>query len=350
MAGGVNTKLNEVTAAIEGLQTELHTQTESIIALLSTISDNTIDLSSLISATNTALADLLDRFGAAEAGPSGTLLGILQDVRTNTTTGCNSNPPEVDDPDGCVEPFVSTTQVTSSDYDNRTFAIFPTIMPDGLTEGDFLDPSVAGNAEITHTESGIWKVYVLSCSSSTFSINPTSPVLLPTNRWVDVSIYPDMAFSVPSGGDIVVYICVPSDAGFFDCVQIDSVPARYFSNVDDEEVFSLNLQAATFETVPGLGCANSQMYDTNVEEGYDVDCGVLTGTLNGVTVRLVSGDTPVVVIWISDTGSRSFSNLGIVDDVVTLTGEARSMIVCNPAVSSPSTHPFTIEVCPPEPA
>jgi len=344
MTKGVNTRLDEIEAQLDALASQLDTAIGVSNSNLLDINLGIGGLGTQIGQTNTYLADLLDLFGSNVAGPAGTLLGLLQSVRANTTSACSANIPETDDPAGCIEPFVSIAQLASEDYGGRTFASWDTgALPLGLEEGSFLDPHVT-TAEISHGGIGLWKAYVLSCGSATFNINPNTTVVYPTNQWIDITFQTDMAFNVAPGSDIKVYICIPSDFSFTECVTLDSQATNY-ENTEPE--FSLPCSAIFYDTVPAFSCADTQ--DGGLEEGFSDNCGILTGDLGGITIAMTAGTGVVArVEWVI-AGVRDGSNVSLVTSIVTVPAGAVSLLIANVGTGGSATDSFTVEICPPAP-
>jgi hypothetical protein len=350
MPNGVNTKLAALLDKIDALNATVTDLNENVIGIASNLGTYMVASLSAMEATAAATEQIADTTGIAAGGPTTTLASLAIEIASLLHCAPRACAPGPDDAEGCQEPLISVGQVTSSDYTGRVFATWlEGSLPDGLTEGAFLAHDV-DNAQIVHEATTGWKAYVKSNGASSYSINPDAAPMLSTNQWNDIDTYQDMAFNVPDGADIVVYLCNPTLPPFVDCIEIDSVVGTYIS---EQPVGTVNFtelcQCIAYDAIPSVTCATRQEYATTPisSEGFDdVDCSVYTNNANGFTITLISGTAPVLVIWISDTGARDFATLDSISDTVNIGVDTSGFIILNTGVDSPSTHPFTVQICP----
>lgn len=347
---GVNTKLitvlTDLTAALTAIALT-HTDLQSIASYLSGIATDT---HSELEAMRTQIADVQAVLGVAPGGPTTTLAGLLTIIQDYVR--CRQDPcgPGPDDAGGCIEPFISTGQVAATDYGGRTFAVWNVdALPDGLSVGSFLAHDVA-NAQLVHADSGAWSVFVHSSGSPTFSISPDLDTLYATNRWLDISSNLDLAFNVPTGTDITVYLCLPGEIPFVDCVNIDSQDVTYYDLIGSSYE-SLGCQGIIFEGTPGLPSAATMSSGTTVvkEEGYvDLSGGILTLNAGSFGLQLVSGTPPITVIYVGTSANRDSFNLNTVGGVAVVPIDTVGLMITNVFSGGAVGTPFTIRICPPD--
>lgn len=278
--------------------------------------------------------------------------------------------------DLCDEPYLSTgmTLVPSvfDAYPSIVYAVFGDTPPSPLGYGSVFGIGI-DNAEITITDTDWtgWGIYVAS-SAANFGLyiggdSDQSLARYPTNVWVDLAFYAyNLSVYVGGSDSLRVYLCNGSWGGesssggpwgggsssggplpWVDCVDVESTAAEYFSQAGSDTPFTMDLQAITFGSVPYGGCATEHPY-TGHTEGFDAACSVWVGNFNGVTVELLSGSTPIIIIWVKD-GARDTVNLNSTGAPYTIPTDTDTLLICNAAVGSPASHPFTVRICPPAP-
>ncbi len=175
--------------------------------------------------------------------------------------------------------------------------------------------------------------------------------MISTNVWVNIDSFQDLAFNVPDGSDIKVYICDPSETSFLECVEIESVAGTYTGEQPvGTVIFTEGLQCIPFDTIPGGTCATRGEYATSPisSEGFDdAPCSIYTTNANGYKVKWVSGEGPITIVYTSPLGARDQININTVGDHQFVPIDTSYIFIMNPAVSSPATHPFVVEICPP---
>jgi len=346
---GVNINLNTIIAQFAGLIDSFTGIPATIEDMNANIISMASDLHAELEGVRTDIAGLQSALGIAAGGPTTTVTGLLTILQNQTRCLPKACPPGGDDPGGCVEPFVSTGQVASTDYGGRTFAVWNVdVLPGGVTEGSFLTHDVA-HAQLVHDEAGAWSLYVQSTGSPTFSISPDLDTLYPTNQWIDISSNLDLAINVPTGTDVVAYLCTPSDMPFTECIDIDSVPGTY-RDVQGSSTFTLALQAIDFGAIPQFTSAPSMTSNGSPPETESIDefDGILTSHTEGLSIELLSGSTPVIIVHENGSGARDSVNLNFIGDIAVMAAGTATLLICNAAVGSPSDHPFSVRFCPPE--
>jgi len=348
---GVNFKLTNI---ISKLTTEL-----ARLALIQTSTATTsIDLHGFITNVMPYIVRITDAVeaiaaatGSAAGGPTTTLAGLLTIIQDQTRCAPLACPPGPDDAGGCQSPFVSINQVESPDYPGRVFAQWLTSeLPEGVTIGTFLIHDI-DDAQIVHDSiSTGWSVYVQSTGAGSCSINPDSGATIPTNKWVGIDTYQDMAFSVPIGADITVYLCDPHPPAFTECVDIISGPAAYAAFTDGvSDGTDRTLEAIAWSSIPALTCLNEIFYGTSPEHHITLDqsCSFTTGTFEDYTVRLVSGSAPILVSYVLSGTTSGFHSITAIDDTFTLPANTTHLFVTNANNDTPEGNVFTISFCPP---
>jgi hypothetical protein len=171
-----------------------------------------------------------DHIGIPTGDATTTVLGRLAAIENLSGCGCPPDLPSPDDPTGCADPFVSISRaVLVSAYPGRIFAVFPSPVPDGLVVTDGMDLGEVGveiSPEATWTG---WRAFVYSKSAAYYSEDPTRSGLWATNVWrdLDEAMSYALAFSVPDGNDIAVYLCAPPPAPVDECVHVVSLSTPY---------------------------------------------------------------------------------------------------------------------------
>lgn len=286
------------------------------------------------------LTDLRDHLGLPTGDATTTVLGYLASIAHSNLCACGPQPPSSTDPDGCASPVISDAQHAISDWGSRTFAVWSS-PPDGALIGTGLDPS-AGNAELVPeaTFDG-WTAFVLSRASHICSFNPSEPLVLPTNQWVDISDRDRVAFSVPAGADIVAYICNHLGETWTDCVDITSTPGTYSTDAP----FSEEAQFIVFSSIPGISTGNTWVADGS-EQQVDVAHTIVTSNLHGAVISLLEGTT-VTIYTVNSSGGVSSFPINAVGDSQTLTFDTQVVMIHNLAASSPHDNAFQVRICPP---
>ena len=342
MPTGVNTKLvtvlNDLTAVLYDLN-QLKT-TES--GILSQIIEWQSQTNSKLESLRTEVADLQNVLGAAPGGPTTTVAGLLVQIANNTSCVQRACAPGGDDAEGCIEPLISYGQLESSDYANRVFATWLVgDLPDGLTEGGFLAHDVH-NAQIIHTATIGWKAYVQSTGSASYSINPDSGATLSTNQWFGIDNWQDMAFSVPAGADIRVYLCNPTVAGWESCLQVASVGST---------ITTPGGSTTVIEMIPMSALSGVSYSDRVLDAGggayfvSSTDAWVATDNWEGVKGTLISGIN-VRMWWKRPNGSFGAYGLDFIGATWTIPEECIAAGI--DSLEKGTATPFVVEVCPPE--
>lgn len=348
---GLNFKMAELLDKFDDLATVIGTLAGQIDTINTTLGDYAANALLALDTIAGATQDTAAALGTAAGGPETTVAGLLTIIQDQTRCAPTACPPGADDPDGCVEPMVSVGQIESADYPGRVFAQWLMVdLPAGLTEGSFLAHDV-DDVQLVHEATTGWKVYVQSTGAGSASVNPDSGATIATNQWVPIDQFQDMAFSVPLGADITVYLCNPTATPFEGCADVDSSAETYRSTSDGGSTFlTTPCQGIIWSSVTGLTCVDTVHSGgtPGYTEGFDTPCGIVQDIANGWTVELLSGTAPITVVWIDSTGGRSNTNLNFVGDVVNVTGDVNSLLVANGLASDPAGHPFSIRICQPE--
>jgi hypothetical protein len=286
------------------------------------------------------LKDLRNNIGLPTGDATTTLLGRLASIEHSNLCGCGPQPPSATDPDGCASPAVSDTQHAISGWGGRTFAVWSSA-PDGALIGTGLDPSV-GNAELVPeaTFDG-WTAFVLSRAASVCSLDPSEPLVMPTNQWINISGRDRVAFSVAPGADIVAYICSHLDEAWTDCVDITSTPGTYSTDAP----FSEDAQFIVFSSIPGVSTTNTWIADGQ-EQMVSVSNTVVSDNWHGVVISLLEGTT-VTIYTVNTSGGVSSFPINAVGDSQTLTFDTQVVMIHNLAASSPHDNAFQVRICPP---
>lgn len=342
---GLNVKMAELLEQLTSPTGIFVTQTNAIIGQLSGISTTQVGIYGILLDIAQNMDQLMIALGAIPTAPEDTILALLHSIMGNTETNCNQRAPDPTDPQGCASPFISIGMTAAPDYGGRTFATWNMgALPDGVAEGDFLEFPVP-NAQLVHSATGIWLVYVLSCASSSFSISPDLPSLYPTGQWVDISANLDMAFNVPAGADIEVFLCTPAEVVWTDCASINSQPTTYVTN----QPFELACEAIFYDGVPGADCATDMSSAGSFVEGFSDPCGVLVGDLGFYLVQLDTSGLEVRLEWVLS-GARDGVNLGpTAPTSISLPAGATSFLIANVGTGGAATVPFSVTICPPPP-
>lgn len=293
---------------------------------------------------STRLQSVEGNIGFPTGDATTTVLGRLAAIERLSRCACPPEPPDLDDAEtGCATPYISIpafTRVVGA-YPGRVFAGWDDPAPEGLLLTNWLAEPVPPAELVRSTDLSGWRIYVQS-EARLFSLNPTGPTLLPTNVWISIDAYDEhLAVSVLDPNDITAYICVPVSAEWVDCVTIDSVAATYSTDAP----FSLDLQAIPFDTVPNVDKTDHWFGGGNEQE-INVANTAITTNMNGVRVELVSGG-PVTIAIIDSSGGGGSYPLGAPTDQQTIDVDTTLFVIGNFSASSPSTHPFTVEICPP---
>jgi hypothetical protein len=158
------------------------------------------------------LGQINDHIGFPTGDATTTALGRLAAIERLSRCSCPPEAPDLTDPDApCTEPFTSEPDrvLAATSYPGRVFARWPLPLPDGITEGHFLDPAIPGGEIVRSSDIEGWFLYVQS-SASHFSLNPTSNDLDITNAWINIDVRSEeIAISVDAGFTLTAYICVP---------------------------------------------------------------------------------------------------------------------------------------------
>jgi hypothetical protein len=348
---GVNVKLTNIIA-------KLTTEIARLALIQTSTATTSIDLSGFITNVMPYIVRITDAVeaiaaatGSAPGGPTTTLAGLLTIIQDQTRCAPQACPPGPDDAEGCIDPFVSINQFESADYPGRLFAAW--LMTDlalGLTNGTFLAHHIE-DVELIHAATVGWKVYVQSTGAGSCSVNPDSGASISTNRWVSIDQYQDMAFNVPVGADIKVYLCNPTEQPFDTCVDIISGPAHYTSSTNGvTDGTDRDLQAIAWDTIPALDCFDTLSWNDGNEHLVTLDqpCSFIQGEFaGGYSIHWVSGADPVLVSYLVDLVEPHSHTLTAASPNYNIPSAATNIYVTNANADSPADSPFTISFCPP---
>jgi len=341
LRGVDNLTLGDLNANLVAMRTDLADLTgfglQGLNTIISSIGFIDMETSSTVLQL---LNDIRDHIGFPTGDATTTLLGLLQSIANTSLCSCGPQPPNTTDPDSCAEPFVSDAAHSLPSYDGRTFAYWSTA-PTDLLIGTSLDPTV-GNAELVPeaTFDG-WTAYVLSRASNICSLDPSETLVFPTNTWIDISARDMVAFSVPAGADITVYLCNHASEVWTDCVELTSTPGTYSTDVP----FSEDAQFIVFSSIPGITTGNTWFAD-GAEQQVNAANTIVTSNWHGVTITLLSGST-VTIYTVNESGGVSSLPINSVSDSQTITFDTQVVLIHNLAASSPASSPFQVRICPP---
>lgn len=333
--------LNDQLDTLQSVTTQLAAQLSDVIGVREEGNLNTVWI--FLDLMNTQLIELTNRIGAVTGDATTTVLGRLAAIERLLHCGCPPEGPDLTDPSSpCSEPYTSNplrTQTTSL-YPGRIFAGWNMPPPVGLTANSFLEVPV-GDVELNR-DSDVegYRIYVQS-TAPLASLNPLFPTQARTNVWVDLNLYSeDIAVSVPEGHDLTVYICVPSDVVWVNCVTLDSVEATYST----DQPFSMQVQTIVLSSIPTLTLTNTWPAGGN-QHTISVPETVALNDWIGVTIRLTAGDGTRVT-YLDGSGNMDGTNIDNVGDVFTVPIHTTMVTITNFTTGDPGNNPFSVEICP----
>jgi hypothetical protein len=298
-----------------------------------------------IPATSTDnVLEWLSGIGHVTGDATTTILGRLTAIEGYSACACGPMPPSALDPSSCADPYTSVLLTTDGAYSGRLFASFPDPPPFGLVFDDVLGLS-GSNIELNQEPSQVgWRFYGLSAKETVFSINPTNPAAYPTNQWVDLPPTYRLAFNVPSGSDLVVYLCGPGDSPpFLDCVDIPSA----LVTVTYQEGISPPTHTRYYTPLSDLGLTVVSEFDAGGQHyAYNQSDVATTDDMMGVKTTLLSG-TNCHVVYINTSGSVIVHELTTIGQFYTVTESTTLFLIDNFQSNdiSPGSA-YTVELCP----
>lgn len=348
---GVNEKLDELLTMFGALATVVGTISTAVANIDTNIDTYVTNALEALDVIAGATQDTAAALGTAAGGAETTVAGLLAIIQGNTSCAPLACAPGADDVDGCVDPFVSIGQIESVDYPGRVFAQWLMVdLAPGLSTGSFLAHTI-DNVELVHEATIGWKIYVQSTGAGSASFNPDSGVTIPTNQWVTIDEHQDMAFNVPVGASITVYLCNPTPLPFTECADIISGPASYTSSTNGvNDGTDRDLQVIDWSSIPALTCSDALSY--NDGDDHDItffsSCKFLEGDFSGgYSIHWVSGADPVLVSYVLSGTTPGNHTITAASPNFTIPELTTNIFVTNANADAPDTHPFTISFCPP---
>jgi len=290
------------------------------------------------------LNGLYNNIGIPTGDATTSVLGRLAAIERLSKCNCAPDAPDLTSEDSpCSSPYTSIAEATrvSSDFPGRIFAGFAAPSPDGIALTNWLAEPIP-SCELVRSGSLVGFYAYIQSSAPLASLNPANALQVRTNSWLAIDGYElDMAISVPTGNDLTVYLCIPAGTTWTDCINIDSEFVVYSTDAP----FSLNVQAIRFNTIPVLATTDHWSADGS-EQTLSTDNTVVTTDMQNTVVNLVSGSN-VWVYWIDSSGASHHSSLDAAGASFTVPEPTIALVIGNFGDSSPSTHEFTIQICPP---
>jgi hypothetical protein len=289
---------------------------------------------------------IYNNIGQPTGDATTTVLGRLSAIERLLKCGCPPEGPDLTDPDvPCSEPYTSIafrTQTTSL-YPGRVFAGWLLPPPVGITANSFLEVPV-GDCELNRTTSDPGYFIYIQSQAPTASLNPLNPQVVRTNEWLDWSLYDEnIAVSVAEPYDLTVYICTPGEVTWTDCININSIQSTYHT----DQPFSMDLHVIQLDTIPGATLTYTWFANGNTHSFDDINT-VVTDNWHGVKITMTAG-VKTRITWLDTSGAMDGVNLDSIGANYTIPIDTTMVTIANFTTTDPSTHPFSVEICPPEP-